>query len=294
MAPRASWKGFIRLSLISIPVRSFTAHVPASEIHFRQLHRACHSPIRYQKVCPVHGPVDQAEIVSGYEFQKGQFVVIEDEEKEKLLAERDKAINIDGFLRGEPVDPLYFSGKTYYLLPDGPAGQKPYALLQKAMEDKDASAVSRVVLSGREEVALLRPAGRILELAFLRYGDEVKKPEAFEDELTEQRVLDEERRLATTLIDASTRKSIDLSQYRDSYRRRVTELIQAKVEGKEITAPAAEEPKKVINLMEALKQSVAQAQAKDRGGKVAPRRARKSRVPHARATATARGRKKLG
>jgi DNA end-binding protein Ku len=298
MPPRSSWKGFIKLSLVSIPVRSFTSAESGSEVRLRQLHRECHSPIRYRKVCPIHGEVVNEEIVSGYEYSKGQFVVIEPEERDKLYIESDRSINIEGFVSREAVDPLYYEGKGYYLLPEGAAGLKPYALLRSEMAEKELWGVARVALYGREHLALLRPLDGALNLAMLYYENEVRTPQLFEDELKEPELSEEEKRLTSTLIEASRLPSFDLSRYQDTYRERLQKLIEAKVEGKEIAvAPTAPEPQ-VINLMDALKKSLARAQ----GGKAAEERAeprkpaQKKAAPSVRHPAHAHGsrKKKLG
>src|SRR5579871_6300548 len=130
MAPRSSWKGYLRLSLVSVPVQAINAMASeGGKIHLHLLHSKCHNRIRYEKVCPIHGEVPNDEIVHGYEHAKGQYVVIEDEDVDQLRSEADKAINIDTFVSPSEIDPLYFDGRTYYLLPDGPMGAKPYAVL---------------------------------------------------------------------------------------------------------------------------------------------------------------------
>src|SRR5438477_12436596 len=125
MAARSSWKGFLRLSLVSIPVKAYTATASGGgEIHLNQIHADCHNRIKYQKVCPIHGEVSNDAIVSGYEFAKGQFVVIDPNELYKLCSESDKAIQIDTYIVPDELDLLYFNGRTYYLVPDDPVGQK--------------------------------------------------------------------------------------------------------------------------------------------------------------------------
>src|SRR6266446_1515260 len=120
MAARSSWKGFLKLSLLSVPVKAYTATAGGgSEIHLNQIHAECNSRIQYKKVCPIHGEVKSDEIVSGYEYSKGQYVLIDTDELGKLRTEDDKAINIDTFINAEALDPIYYQGKTYYLIPDG-------------------------------------------------------------------------------------------------------------------------------------------------------------------------------
>ena len=262
--PRSSWKGYLRLSLVSVPVQAFTASVSGGgKIHLNQLHDECHSRIRYQKVCPIHGEVSSSEIVSGYEYSKGNYVVVEPDELDKLRTEGDRAINIDTFIAPEEVDPLYFDGRTYYLVPDGPVGQKPYAVLYRGMEEQNKYAVGQAVFSGKEQLVLVRPLDGLLTMSMLSYESQVRPPSALQDEFEKPTVTKEELRLAETLINASTAEDFDLSKYEDLYTARLTQLIEAKVEGREVVSPPAEEEAPVINLMDALRKSVAQAQ----GGK---------------------------
>ena len=260
MALRSSWRGHLRLSLVSVPVQAFTANESGGgEIHFNQLHAECHSRIRYKKVCPIHGEVTQQEIVSGYEYEKGQYVVVEPEELAKLRQESERAINIDTFIRPEQIDPLFFEGRSYFLVPDGKAGQKPYAVLRQGLEDRNVYGLARTVLGGREDLTLLRNLGQLLTLTMLRYDSQVRDPESFEDQIAEAKVSAEELRLAEMLIDASTVEHFDFSKYEDEYTQRLKELIEAKVEGREVVAsPATEEGPQVINLMDALRKSVQQ------------------------------------
>lgn len=267
MAARASWKGYIRLSLVSVPVKAFTATASGGgEIHLNQIHAECHNRIRYQKTCPIHGEVSADQIVSGYEFAKGQFVVIDPEELDKLRSESDKAVNIETFIPPDTINPIYYSGKTYYLVPDGPMGQKPYALLHKGMQDQGTFAVAKVVLHGREQIVVLRPLDKLIAMSILEYEQKINQPAGYEDEVPPTEISNEELKLVETLITASTSKKFDFSKYKDHYTENLTKLIEAKVQGKEIVAAPAVEEKQVINLMEALKQSVAKAQ----GGGAAP------------------------
>jgi DNA end-binding protein Ku len=262
MAPRSTWKGYLKLSLISIPLKAYTATSGGgSPISLNQLHEECKSRIRYQKTCPIHGEVPHDEIVSGYEFAKGQYVIIDPDELDKLRSENDKSISVDTFVPADAIDPVYHSGKTYYLVPDGPIGQKPYALLHQTMADSNLHAIAQVVLSKREQLVLLRPIEKLLGMTVLEYHAQVKQPAAFEDELTQTTSTEDELQLARTLIEGMASDEVDLSRYRDTYVDKLTALIEAKVEGKELVSPPAEETPQVINLMDALKASVQQIKA---------------------------------
>lgn len=262
MPPRSTWKGFLRLSLVSIPVKAYTASSSGgSEISLNQLHDKCHSRIRYQKVCPIHGEVTGDEIVMGYEYAKGQYVVVDPAELDKLRTESDKAINVDTFVPIGYIDPIYHSGKDYYLVPDGPAGQKGYALLHQAMVDDNLCCVGQVVLHGREQLVQVRPIEKLLCMTVLQFATQVKQPSSFEDELTSPDLTAKELELTKTLVEANLSDELDLSRYEDTYTAKLTMLIEKKVEGAELVAAPSEEPQHIINLMDALQASVAQAQA---------------------------------
>jgi DNA end-binding protein Ku len=261
MAPRTSWKGFLKLSLISVPVKAFTANNTDEEVHLNQLHKDCHQRVRYKKVCPEHGELKQSEIVSGYEYAKDQYVVIDPQELMRLRPESDKAVRIDGFVGKDEIEERYLAGRTYYLLPDGVAGSKPYALLAKGMADKGVVAIAQIVISGKEQLVMLQPMEDLLALTVLHVAKRVKAPEEFKSELSSQEMTKEELKLTNTLIEASTLEDFDYASYDDAYVEKLTELIQLKVDGKEVVAaPSPEEPK-ILNLMDALKKSVAEAQA---------------------------------
>lgn len=261
MAPRSTWKGFLKLSLVSVPVKAYTATSSAGgDIHLNQLHAECNSRINYKKTCPIHGEVTQDQIVSGYEYAKGQYVVIDTDELEKLRTEDDKAITISTFITTDALDETYLSGKNYYLVPDGPIGLKPYTVLHEGMIQMNRHAVAQVVMHGKEQVVLLRPVAGLLAISILNYDQQITKPTTFENEVPKQEINPEELTLIKTLIEASTQKKFDYSQYKDTYTEKLTTLIEAKVQGKEIVAPPVHEHAQIINLMDALKQSVAQAQ----------------------------------
>ena len=259
MAPRTSFKGFLKLSLVSVPVKAFTANNTSEDVRLNQLHADCHSRVRYKKVCPEHGELASDEIVSGYEYAKDSYVVIESDEVSKIRKESDKSVNIDGFVRPEEIDPMYLAGKTYFLLPDGVAGNRPYALLVRGMQDAGVVGIAQVVLSGREQLVCLRPVDDMLTMCVLSYPKKLKAIDPFREELPDEKPTKEELALANTLIGASTIQEFDFHSYKDAYVENLTRLIQMKIDGQEIVkAPDVEEPK-ILNLMEALKKSVAEA-----------------------------------
>ncbi len=257
MPARPTWEGYLRFNLLAVPVKAYSASVSGGgKIAFHQIHKKCHNRIRYQKTCPVHGPVRNDEIISGYEIAKGQYVAVEPEELDKLRTENDKAISIDSFIHPEALDPVYYSGRTYYLVPDGRVAQKPYTVLQDVLAAEQRFGIAQVVFFGRETLAVVRPAAGLLVLNLLYYADQIKKTAPFEDDVVRSEVSSEERRLAETLIEAATTEDFDIAQYKDEYTAKVTKLIEAKSKGKRIVAPHAEEEPAVINLMDALRQSL--------------------------------------
>jgi DNA end-binding protein Ku len=291
MAARSFWKGFLRISLVSVPVRGYSATSASASIQLNQLHAECHNRIKYQKTCPIHGEVSKEEIVSGYEFAKGQYVVIEPEEIKKLRADSDQVISVDAIVGPDVISPLYYTDKTYYLLPEGDVAERPYALLHQCLGEDQLQAVARVVLYGRDELVVVRPVERLLAMTALKYEAEVRRPEGFGDELGDPGKLDaEEISLTKTLLKSFAKRKFSLASYKDEYVERLRQLIEAKVEGKElVTPPAAKEPQ-VINLMDALKRSLAQAGAGEGEGKPARKMAPSAR----RAKPAAKQRRKSG
>jgi DNA end-binding protein Ku len=264
MAAHASWKGFLKLSLVSVPVKAYTATASGSDISLHQLHAKTHTRIQYKKFAPEVGEVGSDEIVKGYEYDKGQYVIIDEEEIDKLRTESDKSIRIDGFIAPDALSSIYLGGRTYYLTPDGPVGQKPYWLLMKGMESNGLCAIAEVVIAQKEQVVLVRPVDGVLAMTVLNRKDEVKAASSFKDEIAETEATEAEKSLAETLIKASILKDFDFSRYHDVYKEKLTRLIQMKIEGKEVVQVRDPEEPKIINLMEALKRSVEEAQAAGR------------------------------
>ena len=289
--PRSSWKGYLKLSLVSVPVRGFTASVAASDIHLHQLHSECNSRIRYQKTCPVHGEVPKDEIVSGYEYAKGEYVVIEPEEIAKLRREKERSVNIEAAVSQNTIDPIYFTEKTYYLTPDGAVGQKPFALIQKCLADEELQAVGRVVLFGREELVLVRPVDHVLTMTALKFESEVAHADTLDEELDKTALTRDELNLTKRLLDAFEKPKFSLASFKDHYVEELTQLIEAKVEGKELVSPPAAEEPRVINLMDALKKSVAAAKKQSEPAATRGRKPRKV-TSHSAPTKTSKRRKK--
>lgn len=287
---RTSWRGFLKLSLVSVPVKAFTANETSGEIHLNQLHKGCNSRIKYQKVCPAHGELKSDDIVSGFEHQKDTYVVVDPDEIDKLRTKTDRAVSIDGFVPSDAIDASFFAGKTHYLLPDGPAGERPYALLRQGMVKNGVCAVAQVVMSGREQLVMVRPLGKLLVMTGLHYPQRVRAAKDFEAEVDDITLKPQEETLTDTLIGASKIADFDLEAYSDQYVTKLKKLIELKVAGEEVVqVPDHEEPK-ILNLMDALKKSVAEAQAKAAGVPTAADPA--DEEPAAKKLAPSAGRKK--
>ena len=234
--------------------------------------RVLPQPHPYKKVCPVHGEVSNDEIVPGFEVAKGEYVLMDKKELEKLKVEGDKAIRVDAFIEPDAIDPIYYAGRTYYLAPDGKLAEKAYAVIHKAMSDRKRYAVAEIVFGGREQVVVIRPIGRLLAMVFVSYEDQVKPPSAFENEVPKVDVPAAELKLAERLIDEATVDDFDLGRYRDDYTGRVRKLIEARAAGKKVSAVNEEEEPAVINLMDALKKSLGRRRSPSSNGNGHPRR----------------------
>ncbi len=256
MAARSQWKGFLKLSLVSVPVKAYSAGTSAGGIQLNQLHAECKSRIQYKKTCPIHGEVRQDEIVSGFEYSKGQYVVIDTDEIDKLRTEDEKAITIDVFVAPDAVDPVYLTGKNYYLVPEGPVGPKAYQIVCQGMVEANRYAIAQVVMHGKEQLVMLRPHDGLLVMSILNFSNQVAGTSAFDEEIPKGTIDEKELDLAKMLINASATDKLDLSKYKDDYTEKLTTLIEAKVAGKELVTPPPSQPTHVINLMDALRQSV--------------------------------------
>src|ERR1700704_5479112 len=197
---RASWRGQLRFGLVSFEVQAVNAEIKENaEVHFHLLHEPDHQRIHYAKVCPKHGEVPNDEIVEGFEYAKGKYVEFDKEELDILRTEQEKALTIDAFVSSEEIDPIYFDGRMYYLIPSGANASEPYALLEAAMEKKQRWGVGQVVFSGREQLAVVRPLDGVLTMAMLNYDAEIRKPSEIKSEFTRPRTAAAKLRLAEDL-----------------------------------------------------------------------------------------------
>ena len=229
MPARASWKGFLQVNRLQVPVKAFTAIRTVPEISLNQLHRQCCQRVRQQTVCPTHGLLAHEDIVSGFEFARNQFLPIEKNELEALQADDPKAIAVDAFVQAEQIDPVYHSGRTYYLVPDAPPGQRPFCVLRDGMRVGNRQAVGRVVISGREIPVSLRPMGRLLAMTVLEFPQRIRPSRDYETEVAQFSAGPQEQQLIVELITAMTDDKLDLADYRDKYTDGLNELIQRRL-----------------------------------------------------------------
>ncbi len=265
MSARAISNGTISFGLVTIPVKLYSTGESAVGIHFNMVHKECGTQVKQRYYCPTDDRlVEKDEIGKGYEYAKGQFVMFTDEELKALNPEPTNAIEITEFVPSEQVDPIYFE-KSYYLGPDKAAG-RPYKLLTKAMRETGRSALARYRARGKDYLVLMRPYQEGLVMQQLRYADEVR---AFSEiEIGDAEVKPQELDLALKLIDQIASDKFKPEEYRDEVRDKTRALIDQKIEGQEITASPQEAPKaQIIDLMEALKASLGEAQGTRKGPK---------------------------
>jgi DNA end-binding protein Ku len=278
MAARSIGSGTISFGLVSIPIRLYPASRPNAGVSFNYLHGPCGSRIRQQYACPKCArSVEREELVRGYEFAKDQFVTFTEDELKAMEAQASRAIDIREFLPLVSVDPIYFD-RAYYLGPDKGA-EKAYRLLVRAMRAADQVALATFVLHGKEHLVVLRAVatGLVLHTAF--FADEVREAPA--EEGADVAVRDTEMTLARKLIEELAVDRFEPGKYRDEYRARIAEAVEAKIAGQQITgAPAQVRGAQVIDLMEALKQSLAErgrGAGEERGRR--PARAKRPALP---------------
>jgi DNA end-binding protein Ku len=285
---RTTWNGSISFGLVTIPVGLAPATKPAarqSDVAFRQLHRECGTPIRQKRWCPVHDrEVEADEIVKGWEITKGQFVTIEDADLEAIEQhDTSRAIDISRFVQLEEVDPIYFD-RTYFLVPAGAEAQRrPYVLLLEAMKQSGVAALGRFVLAGKEKLCLIRPMGDALALETLFVYEDVKDHAEIDEAVGGADVKKPELDLAKQIISSLQGPFEPEAELRSEYREKMRDLLEAKAAGQEITAPEpAEELAPAVDLMEALRASVAAAKT------AKPKAAAAEKKPAARKRAAAR------
>jgi DNA end-binding protein Ku len=262
VAPRAYWKGYLKLSLVSCPIALFPATSEREKISFHQLNKKTGNRIKYRKVDADTGDeVEPSEIIKGYEVSKGDYLELDPEELEAVALDSTRTIEIDEFVPRSEIDELYMRD-PYYLIPDGAVGQEAFAVIREAIKKEGMVALGRVVFTSREHVIMLEARGKGLMGMTLRYPYEVRNEKDYFDELPDQKVAKDMLDLAKHIVDTKA-GHFKPEKFEDHYEHALKDLLKRKKEGKPIERPTERRPSNVVNLMDALRQSV---QAERGGG----------------------------
>jgi DNA end-binding protein Ku len=256
MKPRSIWTAHIKISLLTIPIRVYTALNEADKISFNQLHKDCHQRLKQQLVCPIHGKVEREHVVKGYEIEKDRFVVLDASDLEAVKLETTHTIELVQFIRAKELDPILLD-VPYFIGPDGPVSLEAYAVLREALRRTNYLALGQVVLSGREKLVALKPVGKGLLMTTLRYPAEIRQAEAYFDDLTDVKVEDAQIALARQLI-GNKAAAFNPAAFTDRYQTALLDTIKAKLNGAQPVQITPAAVGQVVNLIDALKQSVAE------------------------------------
>jgi len=288
VAPRAYWKGYLKLSLVSCPVALFPATSDREKISFHQIHKQTGNRIRYKKVDADTGrEVDNDDIIKGYEVSKGEYIEVEPEELDAVEIESKRVIEIEQFVPKDEIDELYINN-PYYIVPDGEVGQQAFAVIREAIRKEGMVALAKVVFTSREHIIALEARGKGMMGVTLRYPYEVRKEEDYFDEIENERVPKDMLDLATHIVETKKGK-FQPEKFEDRYEDALKDLIKKKQKGVKIEAPKETATSNVINLMDALRQSVKDGRGGDRRKPArAQRRVKKARKSGARAQSRAR------
>jgi DNA end-binding protein Ku len=254
MAARPTWKGFMKISLVNIPVRVFPATDAAATISFNQLHAECQTRIQQKRWCPkCEREVPISEIAKGYEFEKGRYVVLTEDDLSKVRPESTRVIDLVQFTDASAIDPIYVE-RPYYLAPDGAMAQEAFAVMREGMKGK--AGIGKLALYGREYLVAVQPRDKGLVMYTMRHAKEVRSMDNIEElESVPSKVKPDEINLAKQVI-GNFEGALDLREYSDKYQEELQRIIDAKVAGEEVVATEEEAPPKVVNLMDALRQSL--------------------------------------
>src|SRR5213595_4164523 len=253
MAARATWKGYLKVSLVTIPIKVFPATESSATISFNQLHGECQTRIQQKRWCShCNREVPNSEIVKGYEFEKGRYVVLSEEDFEKVRPESTRVIDLVQFADESSIDPMYIDS-TYYLAPDGGVATDAFAVMREGMKGKVG--VGKLALYGREYLVAVKPHERGIVMYTLHHAAEIRSIDQVEElNSIPSKVKPEEMKLAKQVI-ATFDAELNLKDYKDEYKEGLRKIIDAKIAGEEIVAPEVQEPARVVDLMEALKRS---------------------------------------
>jgi DNA end-binding protein Ku len=254
MAARPTWKGFLKISLVNIPVRVFPATDSAATISFNQLHQECQTRIQQKRWCPkCEREVPLSEVVKGYEFEKGRYVVMDEEDLAKVRPESTRVIDLVQFTPVESIDPIYVE-RPYYLAPDGQMALEAFAVMREGM--KGMAGIGKLALYGREYLVAVQPRDKGLVMYTMRRANEIRSMDAIDElEGVPSKVKPDEIKLAKQVI-ANFEGQLDLAEYKDAYQEELQRIIDAKIAGEDVVATEEQTPPKVVNLMDALRQSL--------------------------------------
>jgi DNA end-binding protein Ku len=254
MAARPTWKGFLKISLVNIPVRVFPATDSAATISFNQLHAECQTRIQQKRWCPhCEREVPMSEIAKGYEFEKGRYVVMTEEDVSKVRPESTRVIDLVQFTDSAAIDPIYIE-RPYYLAPDGAMATEAFAVMREGMKGK--AGIGKLALYGREYLVAVQAREKGLVMYTMRHAKEVRSMDNIDElDSVPEKVKPEEIKLAKQVI-GNFEAEFNLAEYRDEYQEELQRIIDAKIAGEDVVATAEETPPKVVNLMDALRQSL--------------------------------------
>jgi DNA end-binding protein Ku len=287
MAPRAYWKGYLKLSLVSCPIAVFPATSDREKISFHQIHKSTGNRIRYRKVDADTGEeVSNDEIIKGYEVSKGQYLELEPEEIEAVAIESKRVVEIDQFVEKNEIDEVYINS-PYYVVPDGDIGQEAFAVIREAIRREGMVGIGKIVFTSREHIFALEARGKGMLGLTLRYPYEVRNEDEYFDEITDQKVTKDMLDLAAHIVEQK-RAKFQPEKFEDRYEDALKDLLQKKQKGIKIERPKIRAPSNVVNLMEALRASV---QSERRSGSPRKSTSRSARAPQKRGRSTARQKK---
>ena len=280
MAARPTWKGFMKISLVNIPVRVFPATDSAATISFNQLHAECQTRIQQKRWCPTcQREVPISEIAKGYEFEKGRYVMMNEDDIAKVRPESTRVIDLVQFTDAVTIDPIYFE-RPYYLAPDGAMATEAFAVMREGMKGK--AGIGKLALYGREYLVAVQPKDKGMVMYTMRHANEIRSMDNIEElDNVPSKIKPEEIKLAKQVIE-NFEAELNLTEFRDQYQEELQRIIDAKIAGEEVVATAEEAPPKVVNLMDALRQSLdrvstgkkkaAKAEIEEKPAKAAPKK----------------------
>jgi DNA end-binding protein Ku len=269
MAPRASWKGILKLSLVSIPVRLFNATTQSNRISLNQVHKGCNQRLKMPLTCPTHGIVERDQVAKAYEFEQDKYVIIDQADLDKIKLESNKTIEMTSFVPAKEVDPIYLDS-PYYMAPDGPVAEEAFAVVREALKKSGRVGIGRVTMSGRERLVVLAPESKGFRMTTLRNGDEVRAAEPCFDDVPDRQIAADQLSLATKLIESMSGK-LDPASFKDRYQESLLAIIKAKIAGEDPVLIQEDEVAKAFSFVDALKASL--------GGPSSPSAKAEARAP---------------